>query len=417
MNNDVLINRAERVIGSSNQTKILVALYTWPSKEHPYLIYLFSALKQHFPALQLYMFHKSSAIPMAEVLIGKNAVEAVLADALYRFKPSHNPLAYIKPLVSVTLHAGKAFSVYTQLRAAGFTRYHAIGQLLYTYPVFCETFDLVYINALQLAKHLPLRQLVGKTPIVVSSRGQDFDIQPDGYDAVLQQIDHLHVLGQHLEQQALARGFKSNNITRIPPAVLPIQKMTPRQQSGKKIKIISVSRLYWIKGYAYALRAIYQLKQQLGNDVFEYCIVGDGPEMEEIQVEIDRLQLRNQVTLTGWLDQAGVNEKIHQSDVFLLLSIGEGFNNAVMQAQQAGLPCVVSDAGGLPENVLHEQTGYVVPRYNVTAACEALAGLVTKEAKRVQMGEAARARMASEFSLDIQIKQYVEMFRSQLKRA
>ncbi|MBK7870836.1 MAG: glycosyltransferase family 4 protein [Saprospiraceae bacterium] len=53
-----------------------------------------------------------------------------------------------------------------------------------------------------------------------------------------------------------------------------------------------------------------------------------------------------------------------KADIYLQYSIQEGFCNAVLEAQAMGLLCIVSDAEGLPENILHGQTGWVVPKGN-----------------------------------------------------
>lgn len=50
------------------------------------------------------------------------------------------------------------------------------------------------------------------------------------------------------------------------------------------------------------------------------------------------------------------------SDIYIQYSVQEGFCNAVLEAQATGMLCVVSDAEGLAENVLHEITGWVVPK-------------------------------------------------------
>ena len=55
-----------------------------------------------------------------------------------------------------------------------------------------------------------------------------------------------------------------------------------------------------------------------------------------------------------------------KGDFYIQYSIQEGFCNAVLEAQAMGLLCIVSDADGLSENVLHNETGWVVPKRNPT---------------------------------------------------
>src|SRR5690606_21283581 len=99
------------------------------------------------------------------------------------------------------------------------------------------------------------------------------------------------------------------------------------------------------------------------------------------------------------------------------LSVHEAFNNATMQAQQIGLPCVVANTGGLPENVLDNQTGFVVPRYNVEATMKALERLVMDKKLRESLGTNARVRMINNFSLAKQVEAYKTMFSKLIEKA
>ena len=68
------------------------------------------------------------------------------------------------------------------------------------------------------------------------------------------------------------------------------------------------------------------------------------------------------VSFKGKLAHMEVKKAMEQADIYLQYSLQEGFCNAVLEAQAMGLLCIVSDAEGLPENVLHGQTGWVVPK-------------------------------------------------------
>lgn len=394
---------------------ILSIIHRWPSREHPYLVHLFSRLKAQFPGLQLFIFQKAETVNFAEDLVGKEAVTKTLESAYFRWSFSRNLFRFIKPIFSLLQHPFMVSRMFNKMTAAGYTKRQAVGQLLHNHEIVGKKFDLVYINALQSAKHFPLRIFFGDTPIIASSRGQDFDLNPDGYNEVLRQLNYLHVLGDYLGDKAIATGFDAKKIVRIPPAILPLRVDPVRQQEKKKVRIVSVSRLYWIKGYVYALRAIALLRKKIGAEPFEYIIIGDGPAKQEIQVEIERLQLTDCIKLTGWLSQQEVDSYMINSDIFLLLSIAEGFNNSVMQAQQLGLPCVVSNAGGLPENVLHGETGFVVPRYTVAEAAQSLYILVSNPSLRATMAENGIKHAAEKFNLEDQIKLYENMWLATVK--
>lgn len=399
------------------QKRFLAIISVWPSKEHPYLVHLFYQLKLHYPNMQLFLFKKAGDIEFAERLIGKEGVELVLKDALYRFQHTKNILAYIVPLVCILKRFKLSHSLYKTYRNKGYSVRQSTGQVLYVYALIGKKFDMLYINALQIARHFPMT-MFSATPIVCSSRGQDFDFAPVGhYDDILRRISRLHVLGSYLKNKAVSRGLSADQITIIPPAILPVHNTNEHDHlTQHSITILSASRLFWSKGYIYALRSIHRLVRLVnGSKKIRYLIFGDGPELEFIKVEIARLNLENVISLMGWTDQHVIDGYLRKADIYVLLSIEEGFNNSVMQAQHVGIPCVVADAGGLPENVVHDKTGYVVPRYDSEKAADYLYKLTMDEELRKTMGQAAKARIINEFSLETQVSKYRSMFDNILK--
>ena len=94
----------------------------------------------------------------------------------------------------------------------------------------------------------------------------------------------------------------------------------------------------------------------------EYRIVGDGDYLGAIGFARHQLGLESLVQLLGALGQPEVRDQMLWADVFLHAAVSEGFCNAVIEAQAMMLPVVCSDAGGLSENVVDGETGFVVPR-------------------------------------------------------
>ena len=68
-----------------------------------------------------------------------------------------------------------------------------------------------------------------------------------------------------------------------------------------------------------------------------------------------------------------VRERCAWADVCVQPSLSEGFCVSVIEAQAMGLPVVCTDADGLPENVAHGVTGFVVPRRDAPALADAAA--------------------------------------------
>jgi colanic acid/amylovoran biosynthesis glycosyltransferase len=102
------------------------------------------------------------------------------------------------------------------------------------------------------------------------------------------------------------------------------------------------------------------------------------------------------------------------ADVLLHAAVSEGFCNAVMEAQAMKLPVVCSDADGLGENVVHGETGYVVPRRDPQSLAERLAELGREPNLRERMGAAGRQRVRTHFVPADQILAFDRWYRRTL---
>lgn len=355
-----------------------------------------------------------------------------LADAKVRRRVLAGPIARPRwrALVSTCAAVVRAFA--TQPR--GSARYLRVGwrrwrcgvlrRLALDAPVLRLRPALVHFEFGALAVgRMHLRDLL-PCRITVSFRGYDLNFVglevPGFYDQVWQQADGLHFLGEDLWRRAQRRGCPSDKPhVLIPPAVrveeyAVLRREEPSAEAGRPrpLRILSVARLEWKKGYEYALAALELLKQR--GIEFEYRAVGAGEYLEAIAFARHQLGLEEEVQLLGALPPAEVKRQLAWADVFLHAAVSEGFCNAVLEAQAAGLPVVCSDAGGLAENVEDGVTGFVVPRRDPRAMAERLAELAEKPALRQELADAGRQRVTAMFSFTRQLDALSEWYASAL---
>lgn len=253
----------------------------------------------------------------------------------------------------------------------------------------------------------------------VSFRGYDLNYvgldDPGYYAEVWRDADAVHTLGHDLWRRALARGCPPDMPhALIPPAVdattfRPDSDTAPEDVSaGRPLRVLSVGRLEWKKGYEYGLEAVRLLKAR-GVPV-AYRIVGGGGYLEPLAYARHTMGLEGEVTFLGPQPQAAVLEQMRWADVLLHPAVSEGFGNAVLEAQAMALPVVCSDADGLAENVAEGQTGFVVPRRDPAALAGALAELAADPVQRREMGAAGRERVLARFRPEDQIAAFDRFF-------
>jgi glycosyltransferase EpsF len=100
-----------------------------------------------------------------------------------------------------------------------------------------------------------------------------------------------------------------------------------------------VGRLDTVKNHSFFIETFYYFKKH--HPQASAILVGDGPEKERIQEIINHFQLENSVQLLGV--RSDIPEIMSRFDAFLFPSLYEGLGNVVIEAQAAGVPCLVSD--------------------------------------------------------------------------
>jgi len=271
-----------------------------------------------------------------------------------------------------------------------------------------------------------LKDLLG-CKIVVSFRGYDLNFtgldNPAFFEPVWRQADALHLLGKDLWRRAQVRGCPANKAhTLISPAIDSnfFQTVTGERDGDSlgsaqnPLRILSVGRLDWRKGYEYDLQAVKLLVDK--GIHCRYRILGDGDYLEAVAFARHQLGLDEMVELLGAQPPQEVRRQMEWADVFLHLAVSEGFCNVLLEAQAMELPVVCSDAGGLPENVAGGESGFIVPRRDPQAAAIKLRLLAEDPELRQQVGQNGRERVLQHFRLEDQISAFEAFYRRALRK-
>ena len=150
------------------------------------------------------------------------------------------------------------------------------------------------------------------------------------------------------------------------------------------------------KGWMLLLQAASTLPVELRGRI-RVVVAGDPPS-ERVMTQVRELGLQDrQVVFPGLV--ADVRGILSACDVGFVLSYREASSYACCEAMAMGLPALVSDAGGLPENLREGIDGWVVPVGNVQALAQRLRAILDESpAALAAKGASARERVGALFS-------------------
>ena len=213
----------------------------------------------------------------------------------------------------------------------------------------------------------------------------------------LARADAVTATGLHLALETTRYAPEGKPITVVPYGV-DLQRFVPASRPPRDVAVIgTTARLSPEKGLNYLVDAFARLRDRYGDRV-RLRIAGEGPGRRGLEQQIARLKLGDAVELSGWLAHEDVPAFLQDLDIFALPSTWEGFGVSAIEASATGLPVVASNIHGIPDAVLDDKTGLLVPSKDPAALASALARLVDNPALRAELGQAGRRFVAANYS-------------------
>jgi len=201
-------------------------------------------------------------------------------------------------------------------------------------------------------------------------------------------------------------GLSKDKIVIVHPPISD-QEIKESANAVTKVKndyynLVTISRLVCSKGIDIVLRALKIMEEQ---DIpYRYVIGGDGNDRKFLEELAGELGMKKKVHFMGNIAEDTKWSLLRHADVFVMPSrvnpsaSHEGFGMAFIEAAVFGLPGVGSTGGGIPDAVIHGETGLLVPQESPDKLAEALIYLYKNPEKREVMGKTAMERARIHFS-------------------
>ena len=175
--------------------------------------------------------------------------------------------------------------------------------------------------------------------------------------------------------------------------------------AGKRL-IGQVGSLYAIKGHRYTIEVARELASK--RPELHFVLLGDGDERADLEAQAAGL---SNLTFAGFVEDVG--NWLAAFDLLVQPSLREGLGSILLEAQQFGVPVIASDVGGIPDVVLHEQTGLLVPPCDSSALLQAILRLLDDDGLRVQLVMGAKDHLRN-FTPERVGQAYLELYRELL---
>jgi len=143
-------------------------------------------------------------------------------------------------------------------------------------------------------------------------------------------------------------------------------------------------------------------------------LVGGGEEEGNLKKSAIKKGVKNDVIFLG--QRSDVNQILKAFDIFVFPSLTEGLPLVVIEAMATGLPIVASHVGGIPELVVNGETGFLVSPASKEEIKEAIIKLLNNPELRKEMGQIARKRFETHFSLPQMVQKYIEVYEEVVRK-
>jgi colanic acid/amylovoran biosynthesis glycosyltransferase len=305
-----------------------------------------------------------------------------LGEELQQFTPYYMGCRWVNGLELPSerlcvINSGKKIQVFneTLFKISGFS------PKLYKY---IQQIDPKLIHAqfgLSGALALPLVQSL-KIPLIVHFRGADATVV-ETYarysslnhwiyfrrrEALKREARLFITVSKFIKDKILEQGFPEDRIIAHYHGV-DVKKFSPDPKILRKPAVLFVGRLTEKKGCEYLIEAIAQVQEQIPD--IELILIGDGPLKTNLEglaaKKLKRFQflgVQTSSVVKDWMNCASI---LVAPSVTAAQGDSEGLPNVVLEAQAMGLPVVSTTHAGIPEAVIHGETGFLAPERDAQA--------------------------------------------------
>ncbi|CAG9612593.1 N-acetyl-alpha-D-glucosaminyl L-malate synthase [Bacillus rhizoplanae] len=221
--------------------------------------------------------------------------------------------------------------------------------------------------------------------------------------------DAIICISQFMKEQLCQKGVPEKKIKVIYNGVAdPYIDTSLSQHHPKKIAVIG--RLSKEKGQLFLLKGLKELKVLHPSLQWHCDIIGEGPLKEELTEMIQELSLCEHVSLVGFQDD--IIKEYTKHDIIVIPSENEGLSYVAIEAIAMKKPVIATNVGGLPEVIVHNHSGLLIPYGSEETLAASLAQLLQDEKLYHSLAECGREHYLQNFTFSKMLKEVTAIYRT-----
>ena len=287
---------------------------------------------------------------------------------------------------------------------------------LFKYLINIKKYDIVHIHMAERGSfyrksiYIIIAKLLGKK-IIVHFHGAEFDEFYHKESNKLQKMYIKYILGKSNLIIALGDNWKKKikRYTNTEIVVLNNAVEVPDNNfyDINNKNILLLGRLEQRKGTFDLLDITDNVLQE--DSRFNLVLAGDG-NLEVVKKKIDKLQLKDNVKLLGWINKEQREEIFKNTAIFVLPSYNEGMPMAILEAMSYGIPLVVSDVGDIPYLVNDEENGYLINAGDKKQLEDRVLRLMKDKDLRAKISRNNYDKVKNKFNLQLNLKKIEKIY-------
>jgi len=239
--------------------------------------------------------------------------------------------------------------------------------------------------------------LLGFHPLVMSAWGSDVLVIPYWSKLLwyftkisLKRADLIYATSGDVENKLISNfNIRTDKIKMVPFGVdTNLFKPGYKKQTLDNVVVLSNRNflpIYDIRTFIYAIPSAIEQNNKL-----KFLLIGSGPDEAEIRLLVNELEVTDYVTFIGKTTNTDMPECLHLANIFVSTSLSDTTPVSVSEAMACGLPCIVTDVGGVKEVISNGVNGYLFKPGDYKLLADKIVELSFDSEKCRKIGENAR---------------------------